>query len=144
MTYPGVLANCAQCHLPNTYNFGATASADAAGISDGIDKRLLRTVATGKYIGVAGNAIYGYTYNAVTLACDQNAALGSAQTALGVFSLPPSEYGLLADANGASGTYYGYGFSFNAAAAGAGSPSCSANGTVIPAVPGQGTLQAVV
>ena len=53
--YPGVLANCEQCHLPNTYNFGVTASADAAGIgADGIEKRLWRTVATGFYRGTAG------------------------------------------------------------------------------------------
>ena len=48
--YPGVLARCTQCHLPGTYDFSASASANAAGLgADGIDRRLFRTVATGTF-----------------------------------------------------------------------------------------------
>jgi OmcA/MtrC family decaheme c-type cytochrome len=46
--YPGVLARCQQCHLPGTYDFSNSASADAAGLGDDqIDKRLVRLTASG-------------------------------------------------------------------------------------------------
>ncbi len=48
VTYPGVLNQCETCHLPGTYDFSATASADAAGLgADNLDKRQYRYVATG-------------------------------------------------------------------------------------------------
>jgi len=48
IVYPGVLARCEQCHLPGTYDFSATASANAAGMGDDqIDKRIYRLVASG-------------------------------------------------------------------------------------------------
>jgi len=43
VTYPGVLNNCQQCHLPGTYDFSAAAS-DAA-----LPNLLVSTVASGKY-----------------------------------------------------------------------------------------------
>ena len=46
IVYPGVLARCEQCHVPGSYDFANSASADAAGLgSDGKDKRLIREVA---------------------------------------------------------------------------------------------------
>jgi OmcA/MtrC family decaheme c-type cytochrome len=42
VTYPGVLNNCQQCHLPGTYDFSARASAAA------LPSLLMSTVATGK------------------------------------------------------------------------------------------------
>jgi OmcA/MtrC family decaheme c-type cytochrome len=48
IVYPGVLARCEQCHVPGSYDFSNSASADAVGLgSDQKDKRLLREVATG-------------------------------------------------------------------------------------------------
>jgi OmcA/MtrC family decaheme c-type cytochrome len=48
IVYPGVLARCEQCHLPGTYDFTATASANAVGLgADQKDKRQFRTVAAG-------------------------------------------------------------------------------------------------
>jgi len=37
--YPGVLARCEQCHIPGSYDFSNSASADAAGLVDGLNKR---------------------------------------------------------------------------------------------------------
>jgi OmcA/MtrC family decaheme c-type cytochrome len=46
--YPGILARCEQCHVPGSYDFSNTASADAAGLGgDQIDKRLVRVTASG-------------------------------------------------------------------------------------------------
>ena len=47
VTYPGVLKDCETCHLPGTYDFSATASANS------LPNRLYRTVATGKFNGTA-------------------------------------------------------------------------------------------
>jgi OmcA/MtrC family decaheme c-type cytochrome len=48
INYPGILARCEQCHLPGTFDFSATASANAAGLgADQIDKRQYREVASG-------------------------------------------------------------------------------------------------
>jgi OmcA/MtrC family decaheme c-type cytochrome len=139
--YPGVLANCEQCHLPNTYNFGVTASADAAGIgADGIEKRLWRTVATGFYRGTAGATVRTFSgADCLTF------GTSSAQTNLGVFTQPKA-YGLMQDATGDAatpntGTYYGDGFRYNAGINPT-NPACTANGTVVPANPAQGIIQA--
>jgi OmcA/MtrC family decaheme c-type cytochrome len=43
--FPGVLSNCATCHLPGTFDFSAPASASA------LPNRLYRTVATGTFNG---------------------------------------------------------------------------------------------
>ncbi len=43
LTYPGILSNCQQCHLPGTYDFSATASAAA------LPNLLMSTEATGTY-----------------------------------------------------------------------------------------------
>jgi OmcA/MtrC family decaheme c-type cytochrome len=48
--YPGVLARCEQCHVPGSYDFSNSASADAVGLgSDQTDKRLSRVVASEVY-----------------------------------------------------------------------------------------------
>jgi OmcA/MtrC family decaheme c-type cytochrome len=44
IVYPGVLARCEQCHLPGTYDFSASGSAAAAGLTDGVDKRQFRYI----------------------------------------------------------------------------------------------------
>ena len=44
--YPGVLARCEQCHVPGSYDFSNSASADAVGLgADQTDKRLIRLTA---------------------------------------------------------------------------------------------------
>jgi OmcA/MtrC family decaheme c-type cytochrome len=51
--YPGILNDCETCHLPGTYDFTATANANAAGQgADQLDKRQYRTVGTGTYAAV--------------------------------------------------------------------------------------------
>jgi OmcA/MtrC family decaheme c-type cytochrome len=130
--YPGVLARCEQCHVPGSYDFANSASADAAGLgADQLDKRLFRTVGVGKYIGVAGNTVT--TYSGAGCA---TTGTSSAQTAVGVYALSPY---VVADASGTGGTYYGYGFSHNAGASA--SNSCAADGTPL-SVPAGGTLEA--
>lgn len=47
VAYPGVLKECEACHVPGTYDFSATASANA------LPNRLYRTVGTGKYNGTS-------------------------------------------------------------------------------------------
>jgi OmcA/MtrC family decaheme c-type cytochrome len=48
IVYPGVLARCEQCHVPGSYDFANSASADAVGLgSDQLDKRLVRATAVG-------------------------------------------------------------------------------------------------
>ena len=45
IVYPGVLARCEQCHIPGSYDFSNTASADAVGLgSDGLNKRQYRYI----------------------------------------------------------------------------------------------------
>jgi OmcA/MtrC family decaheme c-type cytochrome len=48
IVYPGVLARCEQCHVPGSYDFSNTASANAVGLGDDqTDKRLHRVTASG-------------------------------------------------------------------------------------------------
>jgi OmcA/MtrC family decaheme c-type cytochrome len=50
VTYPGILNDCQTCHLPGSYDFSASASANAIGQgADQIDKRQYRTVGQGTY-----------------------------------------------------------------------------------------------
>ncbi len=82
--YPGVLARCEQCHLPGTYDFSASASANAAGLgADQTDKRPYRTVATGTltagislspYVVAGTNYGSGFSFNAATGATTAAAA----------------------------------------------------------------------
>ena len=67
--YPGVLARCEQCHVAGSYDFANTASANAAGLgADQIDKRLVRTTATGTLVagsvGLSPWAAPGIDYGA--------------------------------------------------------------------------------
>jgi len=52
VTYPGILNNCQQCHLPGTYDFSATASASA------LSNLLMSTVATGTYTPTISTSPY--------------------------------------------------------------------------------------
>ena len=135
--YPGVLARCEQCHLPDTFNYGVTASMNAVGMgADNTDKRLYRTVGVGKYIGTAGvTAVTSYTYASATGTCNPPATLVP-QTDVGAFSLSPY---IVADANGTSGTNYGVGFTFNAGLTT--SNGCKPDGTPY-SIPAGGTLPA--
>jgi OmcA/MtrC family decaheme c-type cytochrome len=139
INYPGILARCEQCHIAGSYDFANSASANAVGLgADGIDKRQFRTVGKGKYIGVAGNQVMTYKYDNVvgslTFGTCIEDKLGTAQTATGVFSLAPASWtGMVYDASGVTGTYYGFDYTPNVRT-GASTPSCSANGTVIPSV----------
>jgi OmcA/MtrC family decaheme c-type cytochrome len=81
--YPGILSKCETCHLPGTYDFGASASAAAA------DSRLYRYVATGTalsttatdlqkfsaspYVTAGTNYGAGFSFNAATGATVQAA-----------------------------------------------------------------------
>jgi len=67
--YPGVLARCDQCHVPGSFDFSNTASANAAGIgNDQIDKRLARLTASGTLtagsVGLSPWATPGVDYGA--------------------------------------------------------------------------------
>jgi OmcA/MtrC family decaheme c-type cytochrome len=78
IVYPGVLRNCEQCHIPGSYDFANSASADAAGIgADGVNKRQFRYVYTTTGFSatdislspyVVANFIYGnqFSFNANT------------------------------------------------------------------------------
>jgi OmcA/MtrC family decaheme c-type cytochrome len=136
VTYPGILSNCEQCHVPGSYDFGATANADAAGLgADGLEKRLPRTVGVGFY-AAQGNALTTYSFSSGNC----NPSLGAAQSAVGAFSISPY-VNKDAVGNGTTanvGTYYGYGFVFNPNATGGNnSNSCSANGTPLSVQPQQ-------
>jgi OmcA/MtrC family decaheme c-type cytochrome len=95
VTFPGVLRNCQACHLSGTYDFSASASSSA------LPNRLYRTVGQGIYNRTSGTPIT--TYSGATCA-----ASTTNQTDLGVFSLSPTSYGIVA------GTNYGLGFNYNA------------------------------
>jgi len=112
IVYPGVLARCEQCHVPGSYNFENTASANAVGLgNDQIDKRLVRQTATGTLVagssglspwaptgidyGTAGTGDNLVTSPTVTVcsAChDSNLAISHMQLNGGTF------YGTRADA----------------------------------------------
>lgn len=130
--YPGVLARCEQCHVPGSYDFSNSASADAVGLgADGTDKRLPRTVGVGKYVGTVGGTITTYSGTGCTTTGTSNPATDAA-----VFSLSPY---VTADASGTGGTYYGSGFIHNAGSTPAN--SCAADGTALSVPPG-GTMEA--
>jgi OmcA/MtrC family decaheme c-type cytochrome len=141
--YPGVLANCEQCHIPGSYDFANAASSDAVGLTgDGIDKRLPKTVGQGYYVGTVGGTTR--SISAVAGACT-NFGTSSAQTDVGVFSLSPyilpsaNASGDAATAN--TGTFFGYGFTFNASATNA-QTVCPLDGSAAIPVAAQATLQA--
>ncbi|MCU0990554.1 MAG: OmcA/MtrC family decaheme c-type cytochrome [Xanthomonadales bacterium] len=103
--YPGVLARCDQCHVPGSYDFTNTASANAVGLgADQIDKRLVRQTAVGTLVagsvglspwappgidyGVAGAATNLVTSETVTVcsSChDSNLAIGHMELNGGTF-----------------------------------------------------------
>jgi OmcA/MtrC family decaheme c-type cytochrome len=145
ITYPGVLNQCETCHLPNTYDFSASASASV------VDNRLYRTVGQGYYVGTVGALIPSFSYSstAVPPGCVKPDIGYSAQTDVGVFAINQyANYGPVA-ANGSvdgttnvtSGTNYGAGFSYNAGTAAAGSNQCKPDGTAYN-IPAGGTYPA--
>jgi len=77
ITYPGILNDCLTCHLPGTFDFSASASANAVGQgADQIDKRPYRTVAASTitatvppaspWITPGTNYGSGFSYNQLT------------------------------------------------------------------------------
>ena len=66
VTYPGILNDCQTCHLPGTFDFSAAGSAGAVGQADGIDKRLFRTTATGRFTRTVGATYTTYSGAACT------------------------------------------------------------------------------
>jgi OmcA/MtrC family decaheme c-type cytochrome len=77
IVYPGILARCQQCHLPGTYDFVNSASADAAGLgADQTNKRQYREVASGTlsatdislspYVTAGVNYGVRFSFNATT------------------------------------------------------------------------------
>jgi OmcA/MtrC family decaheme c-type cytochrome len=142
ITYPGILNDCATCHLPGTFDLSAATSQAASGQVDGIDKRLYRTVATGRFALNAGDTTTTYSGAACT------AGTSAAQTALAAFSLSPflqqlggasysSTTGLWT--GGVSNTNYGVGFTYNAGLTP--STGCKPDGTPYSIAAG-GTLAA--
>jgi OmcA/MtrC family decaheme c-type cytochrome len=117
--YPGVLKNCEGCHIRGGYDFSSVAAQSA------LPNRLYRTVATGIFLGTAGQTITTYSYNKTTQLCD---ILGTSlpQTAVGVYSLSPY---IKPSVN------YGIGYNFNLGATTAN--SCKPDGTVVSIPPGQ-------
>ena len=86
IVYPGVLARCQQCHLPGTYDFVNSASADAAGLgADQQDKRLYRLVASGTPATSISNSPYILPYIGINLGVNfsYNAATGVTTPAAG-------------------------------------------------------------
>jgi OmcA/MtrC family decaheme c-type cytochrome len=75
VTYPGILNDCATCHATGTFDFTASASQAAVGLTDGVDKRQYRTVGQGTYSSSVSLSPYvdtgvnygsGFSFNAVT------------------------------------------------------------------------------
>jgi len=78
IVYPGVLARCEQCHIPGSYDFVNSASANAVGLgTDQVDKRNYRLVASGTPAASISNSPYilpflgvplgvNFSYNAAT------------------------------------------------------------------------------
>jgi OmcA/MtrC family decaheme c-type cytochrome len=137
LDYPGLLKDCNQCHLPNTVNFAATSPA--------VPNMLWSTVATGKFVGTAGDVanrnVTKYSYIAVggKLADGStNTAAGcyvtpatatsanpSIQPALSVFSMSPY---VAKGANTVSAPDYGVGFTTNFTTAA--TNACTAGGVL--------------
>jgi OmcA/MtrC family decaheme c-type cytochrome len=104
--YPGILNDCETCHLPNTYDFSAAASASA------LPNRPYRTVATGIFNGTVGT---------LTTGCTVSATNNCLATELSVFSLSPY---VIKD----NATNYGSGFGYNA---GSGASTAAAGTTLV-------------
>lgn len=73
LLYPGVLNNCEQCHLPDTYNFGTTAATAA------LPNMLWSTVGTGTYPGTSAS----YTISPYVLSGSDYGAVYSYSVATG-------------------------------------------------------------
>ena len=119
--FPGILSRCETCHLPNTYDFSAPASASA------LPYRLYKTVATGIFNATAGTSINTYS---TSTGCTVPTP-GTPQTDVGVYSLSPYITAL---------TNYGIGFSYNAGLTT--SNSCRPDGSGLVANPAGGTVEA--
>jgi OmcA/MtrC family decaheme c-type cytochrome len=120
--YPGILRDCETCHVPGSYDFRASASADA------LPNRLYRTAATGIFNGTPGTTITTYSFNSGSGTCV--AGQSAPQSELGVFELSPYVAAL---------TNYGFGYVFNAGLNA--TNSCKPDGTLVTNPPG-GTVQA--
>jgi len=124
VTYPGILNDCETCHLPGTYDFSGTAAAAAAGQTDGIDKRLFRTVGSGRYALNAADTTTTYSGGACT------AGTSAPQTAVGAFAMSP----FIRSASGnTSNLNFGVGFTYNPGLTNA--TGCKPDGTPYTVLP---------
>jgi OmcA/MtrC family decaheme c-type cytochrome len=81
IAYPGVLARCEQCHIPGSYDFVNTASANAAGLgADQIDKRQYRLMASGTPAANISNSPYILPYLGVNLGANFSFNVGTGVT----------------------------------------------------------------
>ena len=103
--YPGVLARCEQCHIPGSYDYSNSASANAAGLgADQTDKRLVRETAKGTLVpassglspwaptgidygssGAATNLVTSQTVTVCSACHDSNLALSHMKVNGGTF-----------------------------------------------------------
>ena len=132
--YPGILKNCSACHLPGTYNFGASASASA------VPNRLYRTVATGVFPASGASFTLNTKVNPTNTGCIA-ATSPTVGTALSAFSLPSirydgttSLYGVATSTAGAV-TSYGVGYVANVSSTTT-SYGCKPDGTFYSVAPG--------
>jgi OmcA/MtrC family decaheme c-type cytochrome len=119
--FPGKLKNCEGCHLPDTYNFGASASAAA------LPNMLLKTVAKGFYNNTAGVVNQARTFDANGVDNNGGSTSPVAQTAAAADAISPY---VTAD----NVTGYGIGFSYTAYRAAAAAKAATATSIALPAV----------
>jgi OmcA/MtrC family decaheme c-type cytochrome len=142
VTYPGILNDCETCHLPGTYDLSGVGTptsfpvgpvqsvTSAIGVSDGIDKRLFRTVATGRFALNTGDTTTTYS------GAGCSSGTSAAQVDLGAFSISPF---LKSVSGNVSNLNFGVGFSYNAGLTN--STGCKPDGTPYTVAPA-GTLAA--
>jgi OmcA/MtrC family decaheme c-type cytochrome len=136
LTYPGILRNCLQCHLPNTVNFGtgtATNSSNAKWAYEN-GKVPYYTVGQNKYL--TAQTYNGYTYNAASGVCATSTTATTVTAAADAVTSPYVAKGLFA-----STTDYGPGFAYNFGAV-AGTASCTNSGVVLPGLAPGATREA--
>jgi OmcA/MtrC family decaheme c-type cytochrome len=131
--YPGVVNKCEACHLPGTYDFAASANANA------VPNRPYRTVATGIFPASGASVVVNSKYTAPvvttppTLPSNSNCGPASASvgTALSAFSLSPY---VTPSTSSSAVTQYGIGFGVNLS--GATTYGCKPDGTLYSIAPG--------
>jgi OmcA/MtrC family decaheme c-type cytochrome len=120
--FPGILKDCETCHLPGTYDFSATDSANA------VPNRLHRTTATGIF---PANGASIPTWRVSGTSCGQGTP--STGTEVSVFSLSP----YVTQSTASAITNYGSGYTFNAGLNPAN--ACTPDGIFYATAPGTST-----